>query len=120
MTCRCSTYGEAVKHLAHAGNQLSGVMLGAGGYECIDTTQALDSCGGCASTGEGVDCTKIRGARSVGCENSACRVFSCQAGFKPSPRGDKCVRARASAGIAKNATAHAAHKGLAAVRGAHS
>lgn len=26
-----------------------------GGYECIDTTENVESCGGCASTGKGVD-----------------------------------------------------------------
>ncbi|KPV77186.1 uncharacterized protein RHOBADRAFT_8526, partial [Rhodotorula graminis WP1] len=51
----------------------------------------LDSCGGCASTGEGMDCTKIRGVQGVGCEGGECRVFSCEAGWKPSLRGDKCV-----------------------------
>lgn len=104
------TYGEAVKHHFEANGELSGVMSGVGGYECIDTTQALDSCGGCASTGEGMDCTKIRGARSVGCEASRCVVLSCDAGWRPSPRGDKCVRARSAFMPAKNVTAHASHK----------
>lgn len=62
--------------------------------ECLDVTQALDSCGGCASTGEGQDCTKIRGAMSMGCETSKCVVYSCEAGWKPSLAGDKCVRVR--------------------------
>ncbi|GAA5917455.1 hypothetical protein JCM8208_003972 [Rhodotorula glutinis] len=109
-----STYVDAVKHLFAANEELSGVMSGVGGFECIDTTQALDSCGGCASTGEGMDCTKIRGAHSVGCESSRCVVLSCDAGWRPSPRGDKCVRARSAFLPARNATAHASHKHLGA------
>ncbi|KDE03139.1 hypothetical protein MVLG_06336 [Microbotryum lychnidis-dioicae p1A1 Lamole] len=69
-----------------------GIMGGNGGYECLDTRQALDSCGGCASTGEGQDCTKIRGAVGVGCDAGACVVFSCQSGWKPNLAASKCVR----------------------------
>ncbi|KAK4058483.1 hypothetical protein OIO90_000645 [Microbotryomycetes sp. JL221] len=65
-----------------------------GGYECLDTTQSLESCGGCASTGEGQDCTKIRGAVGVGCDAGSCVVFSCQAGWRPNLSGTKCVRVR--------------------------
>ncbi|GAA5896221.1 hypothetical protein JCM6882_008522 [Rhodosporidiobolus microsporus] len=89
-----STYAQAVEHHFNAATEFSGVMLGSGGYECIDTTQALDSCGGCASTGEGVDCTNIRGAAGVGCEAGHCVVFSCENGWKPSLKGDKCVRVK--------------------------
>jgi hypothetical protein len=46
-------------------------------YECIDTDQELQSCGGCSSTGAGQDCTAIRGAWNVGCEYGHCRgVFT--------------------------------------------
>ncbi|KAM0788480.1 hypothetical protein ACM66B_001613 [Microbotryomycetes sp. NB124-2] len=65
-----------------------------GGYECLDTSQSLESCGGCASTGEGQDCTKIRGAVGVGCDAGSCVVFSCQAGWRPNLSGTKCVRVR--------------------------
>jgi hypothetical protein len=41
-------------------------------YECIDFATELESCGGCASTGEGVDCTAIPNALSVGCEKGVC------------------------------------------------
>lgn len=41
-------------------------------YECIDTTQELESCGGCASTGAGQDCTAIEGAWNVACNAGAC------------------------------------------------
>ena len=48
--------------------------------ECLDTTQALESCGGCASTGEGRDCTAIPHVGGVGCEAGKCVVFSCKSG----------------------------------------
>jgi hypothetical protein len=41
-------------------------------YECIDFATELESCGGCASTGEGADCTSIPNAMSVGCESGVC------------------------------------------------
>ncbi|GAA5836418.1 hypothetical protein JCM11251_007075 [Rhodosporidiobolus azoricus] len=89
-----SSYAQAVEHHFNAAQEFSGVMLGSGGYECVDTTQALESCGGCASTGEGQDCTAIRGAAGVGCDAGICVVFSCEAGWKPSLKGDKCVRVK--------------------------
>jgi hypothetical protein len=85
--------------------------------ECVDTTQALDSCGGCASTGEGQDCTAIRGSAGVGCEASKCVIFSCQSGWKLALDGSKCIRARSHHGSSNSTSAkrhlagrhHAAH-----------
>lgn len=48
-------------------------------YECIDTQSELESCGGCASSGEGVDCTTLPGVKSV-----TCRAGQCE-GTYPSP-----------------------------------
>ncbi|GAA5885962.1 hypothetical protein JCM16303_003043 [Sporobolomyces ruberrimus] len=89
-----SSYQQAVAQHFTSATEFSGVFAGEGGYECLDVTQALDSCGGCASTGEGQDCTKIRGAVSMGCESSKCVVYSCESGWKPALSGDKCVRVR--------------------------
>ncbi|GAA5944631.1 hypothetical protein JCM1841_002523 [Sporobolomyces salmonicolor] len=89
-----NSYAQAVAHHFSSPTEFSGIMAGAGGYECIDVTQALDSCGGCASTGEGQDCTKIRGAAGIGCEASKCIVYSCETGWKPSLSGNKCIRVR--------------------------
>lgn len=47
-------------------------IVASGDYECIDTDAELESCGGCASIGEGQDCTAIAGAWNVGCENGTC------------------------------------------------
>ena len=47
-----------------------------GDYECVDTATELTSCGGCASTGAGQDCTAIEGAWNVGCDQGACKGTS--------------------------------------------
>lgn len=41
--------------------------------ECLDTEVDLTSCGGCASTGVGQDCTAIPGAWNVGCSRGSCQ-----------------------------------------------
>ncbi|EEB90295.1 hypothetical protein MPER_11515 [Moniliophthora perniciosa FA553] len=51
----------------------------------------LESCGGCASTGEGQDCTAIKGAWNVGCEQGRCAVYTCFAGYKRSADGGSCI-----------------------------
>ncbi|GAA5917459.1 hypothetical protein JCM8208_003974 [Rhodotorula glutinis] len=107
-----TTYGDAVAHhFSNGKKEVSGVMAGSGGYECINTAEALDSCGGCASTGEGVDCTKIRGAAGVGCEQGACVVFSCAAGWRPALSGNKCVRAHGASHDRSAVAAAAASNG---------
>ncbi|EIW69981.1 hypothetical protein TREMEDRAFT_17264, partial [Tremella mesenterica DSM 1558] len=58
-------------------------------YECVDYATELESCGGCAATGEGVDCTTIPHAMSVGCENGVCAVYTCKHGF--ARNGTACV-----------------------------
>ncbi|KAL7422718.1 hypothetical protein Q5752_002010 [Cryptotrichosporon argae] len=50
-------------------------------YECVDFATELESCGGCASTGQGQDCTSIAHAKSVGCESGVCAVYSCAYGY---------------------------------------
>lgn len=44
------------------------------GYECLDPRTELQSCGGCATLGEGMDCTAIPGAMGVGCQDGQCVV----------------------------------------------
>jgi hypothetical protein len=41
-------------------------------YECLDPQNELESCGGCASIGEGRDCTAIAGAWHVSCDRGTC------------------------------------------------
>ncbi|ORY82307.1 hypothetical protein BCR35DRAFT_278613 [Leucosporidium creatinivorum] len=84
----------ASHHFTKPRNDYSGIMIGAGGYECVDTQVSIDSCGGCSSTGEGQDCTLIPHAAGVGCDVGVCKVFSCSSGFRPNLDGTMCVRAR--------------------------
>nr|ODN89988.1 hypothetical protein L203_01905 [Cryptococcus depauperatus CBS 7841] len=60
-------------------------------YECVDFATELESCGGCASSGEGRDCSAIPHALSVGCEIGKCVVYTCKAGF--TNNGSECVAA---------------------------
>ncbi|KAM0788196.1 hypothetical protein ACM66B_001355 [Microbotryomycetes sp. NB124-2] len=83
-------------HFSAPFNEYSGVMAGAGGYECLDVQSSLESCGGCASTGEGEDCSAIPHALGVGCEAGTCHVFSCAPGFKPSLSSRSCVPVRSA------------------------
>ncbi|KAF8078610.1 hypothetical protein FPV67DRAFT_1443941 [Lyophyllum atratum] len=62
-----------------------------GDYECLDTATELESCGGCASFGDGKDCTAIPGAWNVGCDQGRCTVYTCAGGFKRSQDGKSCV-----------------------------
>lgn len=52
------------------------------GYECIDTQQELTSCGGCFTTNEGRDCTKVSGVREAGCQAGKCVAYKCNRGHK--------------------------------------
>ncbi|THH34019.1 hypothetical protein EUX98_g84 [Antrodiella citrinella] len=65
-----------------------------GDYECLDTTQELTSCGGCASLGAGQDCTAIAGAWNVKCDVSqgGCKVLTCTAGYKVGVDGKSCIQ----------------------------
>ena len=63
-----------------------------GAYECLDTRSELQSCGGCASLGTGTDCTRIKGALSMGCEEGRCQVHRCKKGWKVGKDGASCVR----------------------------
>ncbi|PPQ64416.1 hypothetical protein CVT26_002123 [Gymnopilus dilepis] len=60
-------------------------------YECLDTSSELESCGGCASLGQGQDCTAISNAWNVGCDRGSCVVFTCSGGYKIGPDGKSCV-----------------------------
>ncbi|MBW0462485.1 hypothetical protein O181_002200 [Austropuccinia psidii MF-1] len=57
-------------------------MSTAGGLECLDPMVTLTSCGGCSSTGKGVDCTTIQGADEVGCNEGRCHIITCKWGYK--------------------------------------
>ncbi|KZO92360.1 hypothetical protein CALVIDRAFT_308913 [Calocera viscosa TUFC12733] len=50
--------------------------------ECVDTMNDMDSCGGCATLGEGVQCGQVEGVRETACVAGKCQIFSCGYGYK--------------------------------------
>ncbi|WOO77641.1 Protein priA [Vanrija pseudolonga] len=70
------------------------------GYECLDVTSELESCGGCrwgvygnaSSAAVGFDCTRRRGVDSAAtsCVRGKCTVWGCRAGFKLA--GGECTK----------------------------
>ncbi|KAM0756426.1 hypothetical protein T439DRAFT_29212 [Meredithblackwellia eburnea MCA 4105] len=79
-----------------------------GGYECLDTEYSIESCGGCASMGEGVNCLQTPHSSGVGCSAGKCVVFSCEEGYKPNFDSTGCVRT-ASGRSAKRSHAKRGH-----------
>ncbi|KAL0948024.1 hypothetical protein HGRIS_010649 [Hohenbuehelia grisea] len=84
-----------------SGKTLCGVRSSRGSqsddWECIDTTNSLESCGGCMypygngpSTGR--DCTAIDGVNSVSCTSGYCQVDACGSGFSVADNKTMCVR----------------------------
>ncbi|KAG5645688.1 hypothetical protein DXG03_005526 [Asterophora parasitica] len=70
-------------------------------YECVDTSSALDSCGGCITphpfyepyrvSSKGVDCGLLPGVIGARCQNSQCVISRCKKGLEPSADGTECV-----------------------------
>lgn len=61
-----------------------------GDFECVDTLSDLDNCGGCATLGEGQNCNAIPGVWNVGCEQSACKIYTCADGYTLSQDEQSC------------------------------
>ncbi|KAI0783349.1 hypothetical protein C8Q75DRAFT_810935 [Abortiporus biennis] len=66
-------------------------------WECVDTTNDLESCGGCTiplgpSIPRGIDCTAIPGVSDVSCKQGSCHVSSCLPGYAISFDGSYCIR----------------------------
>lgn len=86
------------------------------GFECVELETELNSCGGCLALGSGYvsiyylihsciffflliqrflnsqDCALIENARTTGCENGSCQVYSCFDGYVVSPDRTSCVK----------------------------
>jgi hypothetical protein len=60
-------------------------------YECLDIASTLDSCGGCTSQGQGVDCTTLEGASDVQCLEGKCLISSCEKGWLLAFNGTMCI-----------------------------
>lgn len=71
---------------------ISGLTGPTGDVECLDTYAELESCGGCASTGAGQDCTAIPGVWNVACVRGACAIQTCAQGYKLSADGKSCTK----------------------------
>jgi len=61
------------------------------GFECVDTDSAIESCGGCAGSGGGVDCTSLPGVDGVSCSVGQCKIQSCMPGSVLSKDGRSCI-----------------------------
>lgn len=61
-------------------------------FECLDVTEELSSCGGCATLGQGVNCSTLRGVASSGCSQGKCKIFSCKSGYKYSETHNTCYK----------------------------
>ncbi|KAJ6612518.1 hypothetical protein B0H10DRAFT_291519 [Mycena sp. CBHHK59/15] len=67
-------------------------------WECVDTVNDLESCGGCptgiistlAAAATGADCTTIENVSDVSCVAGGCAVHKCMPGYKVSASGDSC------------------------------
>ncbi|KAI0037172.1 hypothetical protein K488DRAFT_39635, partial [Vararia minispora EC-137] len=96
---RIATYAQAAQ-TCEAYESVCGVHDGAKrGFECLDVTRNLESCGGCMiphpfSDGEqianGTDCSAIPSVLSVTCEGGRCAVRDCHAGFRVTADGASC------------------------------
>ncbi|CAE6476604.1 unnamed protein product [Rhizoctonia solani] len=60
-------------------------------YECANTYEDLNNCGGCASLGQGQNCGAILHSKNVGCQAGACQVFTCAPGYEVSD-GKTCIK----------------------------
>ncbi|KAG8943613.1 hypothetical protein FRC04_002774 [Tulasnella sp. 424] len=69
---------------------------GQGGFDCIDTENNPEACGGCRSLdgqGSGTDCTAIKGVSVTRCVKMSCVIDSCRKGWVKSLDGTSCVSA---------------------------
>jgi len=70
------------------------VLHGRGGWECVNTQEDIEACGGCPGVdgdSQGVDCTQIAGAESVSCSNGACVIDECSRGYRLDHKHTTCT-----------------------------
>ncbi|THG92847.1 hypothetical protein EW026_g8203 [Hermanssonia centrifuga] len=92
-------YTKRIESKCAAGKTICGVE-GGKGWECVDTFNDKESCGGCMAPSpfgdkfvEGVNCKAIAhlASGSVDCLSGSCVVHACVDGFAPSPSRDSCI-----------------------------
>ncbi|GHJ85923.1 hypothetical protein NliqN6_2325 [Naganishia liquefaciens] len=63
------------------------------GWECVDTSSDVESCGGCewpvAGQAQGQDCSDMSGVSRVSCNRGQCQAETCMRGFEKN--GTECV-----------------------------
>ncbi|KAJ7769446.1 hypothetical protein B0H16DRAFT_1715904 [Mycena metata] len=115
MTCQTNTlshpkrgddyWGKRTQRSCRDGWTACGVPGGgARDWECVDTHNDLESCGGCPTgvisslTGDSVgkDCSTIAHVADVSCVHGGCAVHKCLRSFRVSDSGDSCVKAESS------------------------
>ncbi|KAI0065204.1 hypothetical protein BV25DRAFT_1799239, partial [Artomyces pyxidatus] len=72
---------------------------GARAWECLDTANDLESCGGCALpltpyTPLGTDCTALPGVADVSCLSGSCLVRRCLPGYTLAKDSSHCIHGR--------------------------
>ncbi|KIO29697.1 hypothetical protein M407DRAFT_21123 [Tulasnella calospora MUT 4182] len=70
---------------------------GRGGFECVNTQNDPESCGGCVSfdgKGSGTDCTALEGVSVTRCAKGSCVVDACRKGYAKSLDGSSCTLAK--------------------------
>jgi len=81
------------------GMEPCGGYKGPTSFECVNTSIALDSCGGClfplfGGESTGRDCSIIDGVEKVRCLDYKCSVTTCIADWNVSDDRESCVRLR--------------------------
>jgi len=90
--------GSGTCNARGVGHMACGVFGGgARAWECVDTDNDLESCGGCILpltpyTPTGIDCTAIPGVADVSCQSGACTVRRCLPGYTTSADASHCLR----------------------------
>ncbi|GAA5952295.1 hypothetical protein JCM3765_001931 [Sporobolomyces pararoseus] len=73
---------EGDDHLKCPDGERACPIGGSTGYECLDVTSTLDSCGGCPGEASHVNCLALPGAAGVTCRESQCVIASCFPGWR--------------------------------------
>ncbi|CAE6380887.1 unnamed protein product [Rhizoctonia solani] len=76
------------------GTTLCEVKSGRGGFECVDTLNSLETCGGCDN-----DCSSLGGTNEVQCLKGQCVIKSCAPGHELAVRRDGISRGGLEVGI---------------------
>ncbi|KAG8943610.1 hypothetical protein FRC04_002771 [Tulasnella sp. 424] len=82
---------------------------GRGGFDCIDTENDPESCGGCLGldgSGSGTDCTAIKGVSVTRCVKRSCVIDSCRKGWAKSLDGASCVLVSRTTGSSQATELH--------------